>query len=235
MLVCCYNNKGGVGKTTLASAIGFRAFELNISLTLIDLDKQDCTMKWISGDNWDGSESYQKGSVYVTKNIEDVYENSNLTVVDAPPEFDFVEKIDKVDVWVVPVKGRFSLDGASNVLSNLRALKRGNERVVFVSNMTEVNTEIGAKQIKEAQSLGVELFKYPIHRHLSFDKAEDLCCPVWRVPYSLRSASVQALNMFSNWVIKGCPERSTWGETINPDEHDTKFKTNKRLSHYEVK
>ena len=184
MKVCIYNNKGGVGKTTL----------------------------WFSADSWTGEESYTKGSVLVTSNPNGIKPGC-LLVVDAPPDFDYIPKISDVDIWIIPVKGRFSLDGAMNVIQTLKTESRGHERIVFVSNMTDANDEIGRKQIDEAKNTGVELYKYTIARHLSFDKAEDMCCSVWSVPYSQRSYSVQALVLFSDWVLNGCPERSTYGQT----------------------
>lgn len=228
MKVCLYNNKGGCGKTTLACAIAFRAMEQNMPMVLIDADKQMNSMKWISNDNYMGEESYEKGSIRMTTNLDELNRYTGLTVVDAPPDYNFIENIDSVDVWIIPVKGRFSLDGAVNVITQLKQAGRGNERVVFVSNMADPQTVIGQKQINEAKTIGVELFKFVISKHLSFDKAEDMCCSVWSVPYSMRASAVQAIQLFADWALRGCPDRATYGET------DIDVKLLKRLSKYEV-
>jgi len=224
MKICIYNNKGGVGKTTLASSIGFRAMEKGQNIVVVDADPQLNTMKLLTRDNYNGDESLDLGSVQLVcglNNLEN-YEKSDFVVIDAPPEYDFCHKVKDVDVWIVPIRGRFSLDGATNVLSTLKNLGRNQERVVFVVMQNDGNTDFAKGQIAEAKKLGVELYKYGIGKHVSFEKAEMICCAVWEVPYSIRSGAVQALQMFANWVLAGCLESKTYGET------------NKRLKPYEV-
>ena len=213
MIICVYNNKGGVGKTTLSTAVAFRAIEKDFPLVFIDKDKQCNSMKWLSNDTWNGEEYYKKGSVEVTTDF-NYLDNSKINIIDAPPEFSFARHINKADIWIVPIKGRFSLDGAVALITELKQSGRENERLVFVSNMTDMNSEIGRKQVEEAKSLGIELYKYAIARSLNFDKAEDMCIPVWDVPYAQRSGAVQALMLFSDWVLKGCPEKGTYGESL---------------------
>lgn len=217
MIIAVYNNKGGVGKTTLSTSIAFRAKEKGISLLFIDADKQMNGIKWLSNDTWNREEELMIGSLRCVTDLNDsAYERANdIVVIDCPPEYEFVDKLQKVDIWLVPVKGRFSLDGASNLITSLRKDNRNNERIVFVSNMLDVQTEIGQKQIKEAQTLGVELYKYAIARSLNFEKAEDMCVPVWDVPYAQRSGAVQALLLFSDWALRGCQSKGTYGDTDN--------------------
>jgi len=216
MKICIYNNRGGVGKSTLASSIAFRAIEKNISLTLVDLDEQSNSMKWISNDDYVGEESIIRGSVCATRNVSEVVRDG-IVVIDAPPSFDFIEKVnDKIgliDIWIVPVKGRFSLDGAMNLITQLRDYGRGHERIVFVSNNTDITSEFGRRQLEEAKSLGVEVFKYPIGRNMAFEKSEEMLCSVWSVPYSSRSTAVQNLLLFADWALKGCNLRSTHGDS----------------------
>lgn len=224
MKICIYNNKGGVGKTTLASSIGFRAIEKQQNIVVVDADPQYNTMKLLTRDNFNGEDYVELGSIQLLCGLKDAerYENSDFLVIDAPPEYDFCHKVKDVDVWIVPIRGRFSLDGATNVLSTLKSLGRNNERLVFVVMQSDGNTDIGKMQIEEAKKLGIELFKYAIGKHISFEKAEMMCCPVWDVPYSVRSGSVQALQLFTDWVLQGCSTARTYGET------------NKRLLKYEV-
>ncbi len=220
MKICIYNNKGGVGKTTLASSIGFRAMEKGQNIVVVDADPQLNTMKLLTRDNYNGDECVDLGSVQLVcglNNLEN-YEKSDFVVIDAPPEYDFCDKVKDVDVWIVPVRGRFSLDGAINVLSSLKNLGRNQERVVFVVMQNDGNTDIGKMQIAEAKKLGVELYKYSIGKHISFEKAEMMCRPVWDVPYSVRSGSVQVLQLFTEWVLAGCSKSKTYGERFSKYE-----------------
>lgn len=214
MLICVYNNKGGVGKTTLATSIAFRAIEKNIPLVFIDKDPQRNGMKWLSNDEWSGEEHYVKGSIEVSTNFSYI-DTEKINVIDAPPSFDFALQIEKVDMWIVPVQGRFSLDGAMNLITQLKEVGRSDERMAFVSNGTDVDSDIGKIQVNEAQRIGVEVFKYAISRSNNFSKAEFMCIPVWTVPYAQRAGAVQSLMLFTDWVLKRCPEKGTYGDSIN--------------------
>lgn len=228
MKICIYNNKGGVGKTTLTTSVGFRAIEKGRKIVVVDADFQRNSMNMLTGGEYNGDVAVDVSSIQIVSGLENYqyFEDSDFVVIDAPPEFNFMkaneDMIKDIDVWIVPVRGRFSIDGAENVNFALKEMGIKGARVVYVVMQSDGNTEIGKMQIEEAKRSGVELFKYAIGKHMAFEKSEFMCCPVWTIPYSVRSGSVQALQLFADWVLGGCSNSNTYGNT------------DKRLSKYEV-
>ena len=61
MKIAIYNNKGGVGKTSLTAHVGFRAMETKQFITVVDADRQNNTMDWLTGGDWDGNSMVERG------------------------------------------------------------------------------------------------------------------------------------------------------------------------------
>jgi cellulose biosynthesis protein BcsQ len=201
MKIVVYNNKGGVGKSTLVCHTAFRAAEQNISLNVIDADQQCNSMAWLSGHQWNGDEAFNRGSVSVTTNINSA-QFHNVTLIDASPAFNFVQNVSDVDIFIIPVSGRFSVDGAINVISQVNQKSPGS-RLVLVANMSEANTNFGQSELEQIKKLGIALFKFPIARHDVVRRAEMLGQAAWQVPYGTRTLTAQNLQIFSDWILSG--------------------------------
>lgn len=208
MKVVFYNNKGGVGKTSLTCHTAFAAIERNYPLTVIDADRQNNAMQWLSAYEWDGDESYDVGSVHITTNPDDY--DKGLVLVDAPPAFDFVQNVDDADIWIIPVNGRFSITGAMNVIDEVKSVNGG--RIVLVASMCDANTALGKVEIEQIRKLNLELFKFPIPRHDTVRKGELQGMAAWQVPYGSRSSAAQNLKLFANWVLSGCGSGGVYGK-----------------------
>jgi cellulose biosynthesis protein BcsQ len=208
MKIAVYNNKGGVGKTSLVAHVGFRAIQLKKHITVLDADRQSNAMDWLSNGQWDGNSLLEIGTVKLTTDIMEV-DNSDITITDCPPAFEVVELYQDVDIWIVPVSGRFSVSGAMNVLDSIKKVDK-KPRVVLVANMVDARTEFGKKELEEIRKLDVELFKLPIPRHDVVGKAEMSCVPCWDIPYGIRSLTAVNLRTFADWVLSGCNERGVY-------------------------
>jgi cellulose biosynthesis protein BcsQ len=207
MVIGNYNNKGGVGKSTLTAHIGFRAADTGKSITIVDADRQLNAMAWLSGHQHNDEDSFELGSVQVTTSLDS--SQHSMIVIDCPPAFEVTQRFPDVDVWLVPVGGRFALDGAINVISEVRRLEKGS-RIVLVANKVNPNTEIGKQELDEIHKLGVELFQLPIPQSDVVRKAELLGVPAWKVPYGVRANTTQALQALADWVLRGCNARGTY-------------------------
>ena len=207
MVIATYNNKGGVGKSTLAAHIGFRAADFDKDLTVVDADRQLNTMAWLSGHEYTDEDSFELGSVQVTTSL-DAAQN-DMILIDCPPAFEVVSRFPNVDVWLIPVGGRFALDGAVNVVGEVRKIEKS-PRIVLIANKVNANTEIGKHELEEIKKLNVELFQLPIPQADVVRKAEMLGVPTWKVPYGVRSNTTQALQALADWALRGCSERGTY-------------------------
>lgn len=211
MTVVFYTHKGGVGKTTLGVHVAFRAMEKGKALTYVDADRQHNSMSWLSNHDWTG-EDYSNETIRVTNDVPSGLSSSGMVLVDCPPAWDFATKLGKGDVWVLPVSGRFSIDGAVNVIQSVKQLGAG--RVVLVANMVDPTTTFGREEINAAKALGVEVFKFAIPRHEIVRKAELMGLPVWKVPYGARTTATQNIQLFCDWVLGGCQDVGTYGAGV---------------------
>lgn len=129
-MIIVYNNKGGVGKTTAAVHLFLWLMchmdDDDEPWCLLDLDEQNNSMSWLAGHEWEGetlsfSDDSSLLGCIATDEIEVAQEYENI-IIDAPPRSDFVEMIvehfdlDPYDIIIVPVVGRFSIDGAIKVI-----------------------------------------------------------------------------------------------------------------------
>ena len=113
--VAFYNNKGGVGKTTLAVHLALRAAgQHRLRTVAMGLDRQGDMLRWLSG----GNLSIGDGSIYEhSPNLTAVYSpnqppsvrlNADLCVIDAPPSL----ALDKIELALLDhaVSGTAPLD-----------------------------------------------------------------------------------------------------------------------------
>jgi chromosome partitioning protein len=219
MITTFWNNKGGVGKSTLAAHVAFRAIEKGRSITFVDADQQQNSISWLAGHEWDG-EGYSSGSVTVTNDMAALSSGGDI-VVDAPPAWDVARKLSATDLWIIPVNGRFSVAGAGYVVDQVKEL-RSSARIVLVANMADVGTKFGRYEVDEAKKLGCEIFKLTIPRHEVIRRAEMTGLPCWKVPYGTRATATQNILLLADWVLDGCQDRGTLGELAG------------RLKRYEV-
>lgn len=208
MKIAVYNNKGGVGKTSLVAHVGFRAIEKHQVITILDADRQHNAIDWMTGGNWDGNITITNGAVTVTTDAQSI-DNSGLLVIDCPPAFEIVENFRDVDIWLVPVGNRFSMMGAMTLLAEIKEIQI-NPRVVLIPNMVDLKTPFGTAKMKEIHKLGIEVFKYSIPRHDAVGKAEMSAKAVWQIPYGIRSLAAQNLMVFADWVLSGCKEKGVY-------------------------
>jgi len=200
MNIAVYNHKGGTGKSTISTHLGFYALENNINAVIIDKDKQRNAMKWLAGHNWDGSESFELGSIFVTS--ADIEIDNGWVIYDCPPSSDVIgETKNNIDVWIVPVDGRFSVEGAQAVVREIQDLP-GNSEIYLIINKG-INNDFGRKEQKEIRALGIKVFFTPLQQSNFFRQSEMYGIPVWKVAYSSRSTATTNLKLFCKWVFDG--------------------------------
>lgn len=200
MNIAIYNHKGGVGKSTLTAHLGFYAIEHNIDVAVIDADRQNCSMSWLSKHEWSGDESYKVGPVYVT-NTDAEYDNKFI-IYDTPPAFDVISNLsNRIDKWIVPVDGRFSVEGAMAVIDEISKLDIKSDIYLLVNK--GLNNSFGRKERKEIEKLNLNVFCLEIPQSDVVRKAESYGVATWQVPYGMRALATQNLKVFCKWVYNG--------------------------------
>jgi cellulose biosynthesis protein BcsQ len=204
MNIGVFNHKGGCGKSTLTSHLGFYASENNIDATIIDADLQQCTISWLSNHAWSGDEIYEKGSVIVTLN--DLKYDNDFIIYDTNPNYDVLENLqNSIDKWIIPIDGRFSMEASMAVVEELK--KRKSLSDVYVIINKSLNNTFGRKERKEIDKLGLKVFALEIPQADVIRKSESWGVACWDVPYGSRSLATQNLKTFCKWVFNGFNEK----------------------------
>ena len=199
--VAIFNNKGGVGKTTLSVHLALFASELQRLRTVaIGLDRQGDLLRWLSG----GNVTVGDGTVYeYSKMLTALYSpnqqpnlrlNADLCILDAPPSLALAATI-QPDLWVVPVDGRLALEDMHNALPDLQASKA---KILLVINKAEGGGIRTMAALKKAcgQTPKITVWPTPIPDSPALKRAAEYYRAVWDVPYGQTSEgnkTIQAL------------------------------------------
>lgn len=182
--IALLNQKGGVGKTTLAVNLAAAAHMAKRRTLLVDMDMQGSAAEWYSARD---DKSPLAGLVVVRMDrrltvpkFRELAQGFDVVVLDGPPRLDEVTCSAAVaaDVVVIPVSpGPFDLWATSSTLATLdradeiRAqLDRGSVRRVFVLNRAEVGTNL-TKETPEVLAERGEVLKVIVHQRIAFKKS----------------------------------------------------------------
>lgn len=182
--VAVLNQKGGVGKTTLAVNLAAAAHVDGRKTLIVDMDQQGSAAEWYSAR---ADESPLAGLVVVKMDrrltvpkFRELASGYDFVVLDCPPRLDDVSSSAAVaaDVVVIPVSpGPFDLWATSSTLATLdradeiRAqLDRPAVRRIFVVNRAEVGTTL-TRETPEVLADRGDVLDTVIHQRIAFKRS----------------------------------------------------------------
>ena len=205
--VAFYNNKGGVGKTTLAVHLALRAAgQHRLRTVAMGLDRQGDMLRWLSG----GNLSIGDGSIYEhSPNLTAVYSpnqppsvrlNADLCVIDAPPSLALAARI-QTDLWCVPVDGRLALEDLHNALPDLHA---SNAKIMVVINRAESGGARTLAALKKACSRTprIAVWEEAVPDSPAIKRAAEYYQAAWDVPYGETSNGSKILKKLSDGIVQ---------------------------------
>lgn len=184
LTIAVLNQKGGVGKTTLATNLAAAAWLDRKRTILIDLDRQGSALDW-SAARGDGSKLEGIATVKVDKSLaiprfREITNGYDVVILDGPPRLGDVTRSAAVaaDVVLLPIQpGPFDLWAASETLEVLdqadaiRAeLGRPFVRRLFVVNRASAKTVL-AREAPAALAKKGEVASVTIHQRIVFAEA----------------------------------------------------------------
>jgi len=216
-------HKGGTGKTFLSKHLITLLSNLEYKVLGIDFDKQGDLMKWASGYEWNGEN-------FLTVNGYDLLYETNVLdlspfineydfiVVDSRPDYEGMGKVlQKVDIAIIPVDGRLSMEGAKDVIEISRYV-HNNAKVLLVRNKLKgIDRALNLREKKILESLAAE-YQISIHLISIIDSegvrmAEMNGDNAWeypgRVGKTVGTALISLANFLSNEYGKG--RQLGWG------------------------
>ena len=182
--IAVLNQKGGVGKTTLATNLAAAAHLSRKRTLLIDLDRQGSALDWYNA-RGDGSALAGLSTVKVDRTLslpklQEIARGFEVVILDGPPRLDELTRCAAVaaDLVVIPVRpGAFdlwaieattaTLDDADTIRTTIR---RAAVLRMFVVNAASTNTVIARDTPAALAGFG-EMVPTVVHQRIAFADA----------------------------------------------------------------
>jgi chromosome partitioning protein len=167
MIISVLNQKGGVGKTTLAVHIATALAQHGPRVLLVDADQQGSALDWSASRDANSSPLFPviglpKKSLH--REIPSLAEDYKYVIIDGPPRVNDVARsaILASDLVLIPVQpSPYDVWAAKEIVDLLSEVTTFNEKVksAFVINRKIVNTAIGRDVTEALSGYPIPVFK----------------------------------------------------------------------------
>lgn len=204
--VAVYNNKGGVGKTTIAFHLARYAEAQRVRTMAVGMDRQGDLIRWLSG----GDENIREGAlIEQSPSLTALYspdvfpaglQGRDLVLVDCPPAIEVATRA-RADIFVVPVDGRLALQDLMNVLPALI----GVGKVVVVFNRADAGGKLTLEALRRATAKiptnQFQVWNDLIPDSAAIKRAAEYFQLAWDVPYGEGTAGPEALRRLCQEIV----------------------------------
>jgi len=157
MIISFVNQKGGVGKTTVAVNMASGLKRRNLSVAFVDADPQGSATKWHSIENNNAFEILHHPQPVYRRDIEELSQNYDYVVIDAPPTTGGIARsiLSVTDLSIIPLSPS-SLDiwSCKGTLEMIEDAQQGNPDldVKLLINRKIPGTRVG-REAREALAI----------------------------------------------------------------------------------
>ena len=203
------NHKGGVGKTFLATHLALGLGDLmNYKVCAVDYDAQGDLMKWGTGGKWNGEDNVMYHNVIFVYSPGDIafQEDFDFVIVDGRPSYDaFPSFFRECNIIIVPVEGRLSVDGATDILRFENELNSKvpvwiiKNKVWQAKSLSDREKEIVDIMVK---TYNIDVFHSDFSNSESVRMAEANLIPIWGLNGHHAKGIKDAMIDILNWISK---------------------------------
>jgi chromosome partitioning protein len=194
MLLVLANEKGGVGKSTLAVHLAVWAYEQGFKVALLDTDKQRSALQWTSEAEPQVTISYAGLPSDARLEAQRLHQSNDFVLVDTPGLLGRESRalVLLADLVVFPVLPSIldlrSLARATEALRYAQSINDGRPDARVVLNCVDRRTAVAREFRLAASRLGLEVAQTPIRRLSAFVDAAQQGTVVTRMGYRAAKA-----------------------------------------------
>jgi len=205
MVISLVNQKGGVGKTTvainLASGLALRGF----SVLLVDSDPQGSVLQWYSIQNEEFLEVERLAQRFDSAGFRKRTSKHDYVVIDAPPAISdiTIDVLDATDLVLIPV-GPSALDlwSSKRILDLLaKSRKKGLRRKAKVLICRKIpGTRVGREAREAVDIYGLDIVPVEISQRIAYVEAMTAGLSV--LQYAPSSAAADEITALCDFIVK---------------------------------
>ena len=175
-VVAIVNQKGGTGKTTLATNLAWVLAEKG-SVLLLDADPQASVQNWVAGNNPIPDALTVKGAGDLHRLVRSMAADYDWVIIDGPPGITktSADAVRVADVVLIPVKpSPLDVWAAADIVAAVQARQKtskGIPRAAFVITMTQPRTRL-SRQIDDAlNEMGIPVLQARTTQRVAYPNA----------------------------------------------------------------
>jgi chromosome partitioning protein len=205
MVISLVNQKGGVGKTTvainLASGLALRGFYV----LLVDSDPQGSVLQWYSIQNQEFLEVERLAQRFDSAGFRKRTSKRDYVVIDAPPAISdiTIDVLDATDLVLIPV-GPSALDlwSSKRILDLLaKSRKKGLRRKAKVLICRKIpGTRVGREAREAVDIYGLDIVPVEISQRIAYVEAMTAGLSV--LQYAPTSAAADEITALCDFIVK---------------------------------